>query len=317
MVTESTSAIKETGSISTFLLMLPVLVLLSACADIPIGDYHTWKQAHIKKQFVLWLMSDIQPGSVEQRVDFENAVEDVNDHIEQVDLAVIAGDVLKARSKKEDFEWFFQTKQLSKIETWAIIAGNHDVRSGEIFQQYFQVPAYYGIECGSLLLLFLSDESELSSTTIGDTAFYWWEEMVKKYRHKTIITVTHGQLPGSGLLGSGVKSRLIERAERFEKILKQEYVSFWASGHTHLPQGLTGTININNKLGGTCFVNVSSIGSGPMLSSQSRFVIFTEGSDIAWVRSRNHSSHKFEKSLDYPIKLHRAFSSDDCGHISL
>ena len=171
-------------------------------------------------------------------------------------------------------------------------------------EKYF---TYYAAEYGNLLFLFLSDQSTASRTDIPDDAFLWWKDMVEDNRDKIIITVTHAQLKGSGLMGSIVPSRVIHSSKRFEKVLQQEKVALWVSGHSHLPQRLTGTVSVQNDLGGTYFVNVASIDDEFFLDSESRFFYFNDGSDVVWMRSRNHSQGKFNTDLDIPIALGKPF----------
>jgi len=255
----------------------------------------------------VWMLSDIHPKTTGGRKTFEAAVADMTENVGPVNLAVIAGDLLKARSSASAFNWFMQTRNRSTISDWFQIAGNHDVRSGSIFNEYFPLPPYYAVKFGNILFLCLSDTSVSSRTNITDKAFVWWEEMVKSNRDKIIITVTHAQLEGSGLLGSVFNSRIIAQSDRFEDVLQHERVALWASGHTHLPQRLSGAVNISKKLGGTCFLNVSSISDESFLDSESRVLYFKDGSDVVWIRSRNHGEKEFNTALDIPLSLGKKF----------
>ena len=285
-----------------------VFLLLTGCAGVRTGGYPEGQPVVGKgTTFVVWMLSDIQPPTKADRHFFEQAITDVNESVAQVDMAVIAGDLVKSRSQDEDFAWFLTTRSRSKIQHWYEIAGNHDARSMPLFRQYFPGPPYYGVLLGNILLLLLSDESPSSKTDISDAAFQWWRDMVLSNQDRIIITVTHGQLENSGLLGSSFASRQIAGSRRFEKVLQEARVAVWASGHTHLSQGLPGTVSIQEKLGGTCFVNVSAIDTGPFLSSQSRFLFFEEGSDRLLIRSRNHSFGRFDEELDIVLTLNKPF----------
>lgn len=259
-------------------------------------------------QLVVWALSDIQPTTKAERSIFERAIEDINKNMNQVDVGVIAGDLLHSYSKDEAFQWFVDTRAESEVPHWFEIAGNHDVRSGEIFYRYFPYPSYYAVEVGNILFLMLADESQGSQTNISDNRFRWWKEMVESNQDKIIVTVTHGLLEGSGLLSASIKSRQIEESDRFEKVLQQFKVPLWLSGHSHLPQGFSGTVSIRKKLGSTCFVNVSSIGESTFLDSQSRILLFKDGSDTLWIRSRNHTKARFDLDLDIPLDLGKTFN---------
>ena len=64
---------------------------------------------------------------------------------------------------------------------------------------------------------------------------------------------------------------------------------------------------MKENLGGTCFVNVSAIDTGPFMNSQSRFLIFEEGSNRLLKRSRNHSLGRFDEELDVILTLDKPF----------
>jgi hypothetical protein len=290
--------------------LLLVFFLLAGCSGLGTGELPERRPPIAEdRAFVVWMLSDIQPSTSAERVFFEQTIGDINDYPGRVDMAVIAGDLVKSRSQDEDFTWFLGIRNRSRVEHWYEIAGNHDVRSQPLFHKYFPQPAYYGVEVGNLLLLLLSDELPSSKTDISEEAFRWWREMVMKNQDRIIITVTHGQLENSGLLGSSFASRQIAGSARFEKVLRQARVAVWASGHNHLPQGLPGTVSVQGELGRTCFVNVSAIDSGPFTDSQSRFLIFEEGSDRLLIRSRNHHLGRFDEGLDVLLPLDKPFKS--------
>ncbi|HBG19672.1 MAG TPA: hypothetical protein DDY32_10480 [Desulfobulbaceae bacterium] len=285
-----------------------LVIILSGCAVTPTGRLDDGGSADGRgRRLVMWMLSDIQPPTPAKRIQFEHAIDDVNTLTEQMDFAVIAGDLLKSRSQDEVFAWFLATRERANVPVWYEIAGNHDVRTGERFRRYFPNPSYYAVEIGNLLLLLLSDELPSSETDISDRAFNWWREMVECNQDRIIITVTHGQLEGSGLLGSSIGSRIVVGSKRFEEVLRQRRVAIWASGHTHLPQGMPGTVSRREDLGGTLFVNVSSIDEGFLMDSQSRFFYFEDGSDMVAIRSRNHSKGRFDRDLDIDLALGKPF----------
>ncbi len=304
---EQQSAVaKAAGPRAAWLLL--VFLLIAGCSGVRTGESpESRPPLGLSRTFVVWILSDIQPPTQAERRFFEQTITDVNDHVAQVDMAVIAGDLMKSHSQNEDFVWFLDTRNRSKVRHWYEIAGNHDVRSEPLFHHYFPRPSHYGVDFGNILLLLLADELPSSKTEISEEAFAWWRDMVLRNQDRIIITVTHGQLKNSGLFGSSFASRRIEGSKRFEKVLQEARVAVWASGHTHLPQGLPGTMSIQENLGGTCFVNVSSIDAGLFMHSQSRFLFFQEGSDKLLIRSRNHSLGRFDAGLDVFLTLDKPF----------
>ena len=282
--------------------------MLTGCVSVQNGSFQKAKAHFPKKQLLVWMLSDIQPKTPLDRNVFEEAVADVNENIGSVDMGIMAGDLLKSRSHDDDFNWFIETRNKADVTDWYQIAGNHDVRSGPIFYKYFPQAQYYAVKYGNLLFLFLSDQSSASRTDVSDDTFLWWKDMVESNRDKIIITVSHAQLKKSGLTGSIVPSRVIHNSKRFEKVLQREKVALWVSGHSHIPQSISGPATANKDLGGTFFVNVGSINDEYILDSESRFFYFHDGSDVLWIRSRNHSKRLFNTDLDIQIPLGRSFS---------
>ncbi len=253
------------------------------------------------------MLSDIQPVDVAGRKDFECAVEDVRTHVPGIDLAVVAGDLLQSRSTEDDFEWFLRTRARAGISNWFEVAGNHDVRNRALFRRYFPVPDHYAIDVGNVRMLCLSDVASSSATEVSAEAFAWWQRQVRKPGDRILLTVTHAPLRGSGLFTAGMASRQIRPSAPFEELLPQAKVAVWASGHSHLPQGFHRAAYVNPRLGGTCFLNVSAIRAARFKDSQSRILVFTEGSRTVWVRSRNHAAGQFNPRLDLALTLDRPF----------
>jgi len=290
-----------------YLVFLSTLVLVG-CVSVQDSSFHQAKAGFSQKQLLVWMLSDIQPKSTLDRKVFEAAVTDVNKSIGSVNMGIMAGDLLKSRSHDDDFHWLIETRKKANVTNWYQIAGNHDVRSGPIFYKYFPQAQYYAVNYGNLLFLFLSDQSTASRTDISNETFLWWKDMVEHNREKIIITVSHAQLRKSALLGSIVPSRVIHNSERFEKVLQKEKVALWVSGHSHLPQAISGPATANKDLGGTFFINVGSIDDVSLLDSESRFFYFHDGSDVVWIRSRNHTKRLFNTDLDMKVPLGKSFS---------
>lgn len=285
-----------------------VLALLAGCSMVETSPY-VEAEGDDTRRLTIWALSDIQPGTSGERIYFENAIEDVNS-LGRVDMGLMAGDLLASRSDRETFDWFVKTRRTSTVLNWFEIAGNHDARSQPLFSEYFPHPPYYGVAVGNILILMLSDISPASKTNISKEGFLWWKKMVLENQDKIIITVTHAQLRKSGLLGSVIKSRVIEDSARFEEVLEHARVVLWLSGHSHLPQGLANTLRIRPRFNNCCFVNVSSISKEPLIDSQSRMFVFTKGEPSVWIRSRNHTKQQFASGLNVELQLGQPFVWD-------
>jgi hypothetical protein len=293
---------------------LGAVLLAAGCAALPRPPGEAGPEpAPAADGLVIWMLSDIQPKSVAARKDFERAVDDVKAHVSRIDLAVIAGDLLQSHSTAADFDWFLATRRRAPVSHWFEIAGNHDMRNRELFARYFPVPAHYAVSVGNVLILLLSDETPSSETNLSDSAFEWWKQQVLANQDRIILTVTHAPLRHSGLFTASAASRRIRESSRFEAVLRKARVALWASGHSHLPQGFYRTASVNPRLGGTCFVNVSAIRADPFMDSQSRFLVFTEGSRLLKIRSRDHTTGRFNPRLDIVVTLDREFHGDGNG----
>ena len=291
-----------------------MLLLVLGCAAFQRTRYDARLDSDLERnRLVIWMLSDIQPKTISARKDFEHALADVAAHVPGIDVALIAGDLLMSRSTAEDFEWFIQTQNRAAIPAWFELAGNHDLRNQKLFRQYFPKPAHYAVSVGNVLILMLSDETPSPETNISTPAFEWWKSQVLAHPDRIILTVTHAPLRHSGLFTATVANRRIENSQPFEEVLPQARVTLWASGHSHLPQKFYRTAHVNPKLGGTCFLNVSAIRKETWIDSQSRILIFTEGSRTLWIRSRNHTTAAFNPNLDVALTLDRPFQGDGAG----
>ena len=260
--------------------------------------------------FLIWMMSDIQPRTRKERAHFQSAVDDMVTLGMKINIAIMAGDLLQSHSDEDDYNWFLQTRGILNLNNWFEVAGNHDARNPELFRKYIGRPPYYGVISGNVLLLMLSDNSGSAETNISDAAFNWWRDMVVNNQDRIIITVTHAQLRQSGLFTSAVANRSIQDSDRFAEVLKHYKVDVWASGHSHLPNWFPGKIRMQKSLGGTLFINVSAIRDDIFMDIESRLLVFKEGSNLLQIYSRNHSNHRFDSGPSTVISLRHNFHSD-------
>ena len=208
------------------------LFLLPGCALLNRARFDRGKEASAPAddRLVVWMLSDIKPATAAGRKDFEHAIADVRANVPEVDMAIIAGDLLKSRSTAADFDWFVETRNLANIPHWFEVAGNHDVRNRKLFQRYFPTPPCYAIEVGNLRFLCLSDESKASETELSDRTFDWWQRQVREHSGQILVTVSHAMLRHSGIFSAGIASRRIRKSVPFEEELKKSRVAVWASG---------------------------------------------------------------------------------------
>lgn len=263
-----------------------------------------------RKILKIWALSDIQPNDDEQKIEFQNAIRDINKNVPGIDLAIVAGDIIND-ADEEDFDWYVSTKSLSYVEDWYEIAGNHDLKldRGEGYKRKIRRDFHYSFSEGNVLFVLMSDEVRGKATEISDAAFEWWKDLVINNQDKIIVVVTHAPLEGSGIPFSGFEDRQIRESERFAEVLKNYKVDMWLSGHLHLSHGLPGNINKVDNYNGTIFINLSGIRTElwGIKDSESRIITFICGSDEALIMSRNHTDRDYTKELDAMFRLSKEY----------
>ncbi|HEX3034847.1 MAG TPA: metallophosphoesterase [Thermodesulfobacteriota bacterium] len=261
----------------------------------------------------VWALSDIQPKGDGQRKELQNAIEDINENVPDVDLAIVAGDIVDD-ADESDFDWYVSTKPSSYIEDWYELAGNHDLKldRGEGYKRKIRQDFYYSFTRGNILFILMSDEERGKPTEISDEAFEWWKDLVINNQDKIIVVATHAPLNGSRIPFSVYEDRQIKESERFTEVLEKHKVDIWLSGHLHLPHWLSGNVNRVEKYNGTIFVNLGGIRTefGGLKPSESRIVIFTCGSDRVLIRSRNHTNKKYNQNFDAVFDLSKKYKCE-------
>jgi len=256
--------------------------------------------------FRIWALADIQPRNKNEREAFSIAVKDVNNNIKDVKFAIVAGDIVHT-TDEDTFDWYVEERAKSYISEWYEIIGNHDLKSdrGKLFKEKLRNDLNYSISYGNMIFIFLSDELRGKPTEVTDEVFKWWKKLVIENQDKIITVVTHAPLEGSKIPFSQHEDRQVVDSERFQGVLKEYTVDLWLSGHLHLPNEFTNTINRNNKFDNTLFVHISSIRPEflGLKHSQSRILEFLCGKDIVRIKSRDHKSGKWNRDLEQDYKL--------------
>lgn len=294
------------------MIKLLAVILIVSCSIL--NTYVCEAQAAENSKILkIWALSDIQPRNKSDRLQFETAVEDINRNIKDIDIALVAGDIVN-RTEKETFIWYIRTKNKSYIKKWYEIAGNHDLKTdlGRLYKEYLNKNFNYSVEIDNVVFLFMSDEERGKPTEISDKTFHWLKEQVENAGKKIIFIVTHAPLKGSGIPFSSLKGRNIINSGRFIDILKSNFVDVWLSGHMHLPHSIKNNIYRNPELNSTVFLNVSSI--RPELAgfkdSESFIITLECGSNMILFQSRNHKKKVFNDGLTYYYKLFKPY---ECG----
>jgi predicted phosphodiesterase len=258
----------------------------------------------------IWAHSDIQPRNKSEGINYEKAIKDITQNVKDVTIAIVAGDIVQRRHSSHIYEWFLELRNQAGIRYWYEIAGNHEAKNLTNYHKYLRKPLHYSVQVGNIVFLFLSDEIDSPPTEISEKAFQWWREKVIKNQHNIIITVTHGLLQQSNLLGTTLSKMLIGDSERFVEVLKKYRVDIWISGHTHLPHYLPGKSMVSHELKGTLFIDVSAIRKDLFTDIESSILTFMKNSRHVLIQSRNHEKQQYNRSLDLFHQLSHPFIWD-------
>lgn len=300
----------------TPLLFLLLFTLTSCRVGVTSGKELTEADWFVPEEtLTVWALSDTHIKDEKHIKPFSEAIEDINDNVPDVDMAINAGDVVHFPNE-ESYDLYIKTRDGSYITEWHEIIGNHDYKTdkGNIFREKLRGggDVNYTVEKGNILFIFMSNEDRGKATVITDETFEWWKDLVIKNQDKIIVVVTHAPLQGSGIIFSAIDERQITDSKRFRMVLKQYKVDMWLSGHLHVPQEMMDTLVRKKDLNGTIFVEISSIRPdlGGVKEPESRVITFACGSDKVLIRSRNHEQHIFTPGLDDVFTLSKPYECD-------
>ncbi len=262
------------------------------------------------KPFVVWAHSDIQPRSEKEKRNYIIALKDIRDNTATPDMALFGGDIVQHSHFRNMFLWFMKVRKTVPVTEWYEIAGNHEWRAINDYRSIVRRDLHYAVRKGNILFLLMSNEEPGRRSFISDDTFRWWENMVRTGGDSIIITVTHGNLEGSGLISSNLERLTIIISERFRKVLRQHKVDMWISGHSHFPGWMPNMHYRNENLGGTVFIDTGAIRRDFMTSIESRMLFFTPGRATAILRYRDHLHQNYFNIKGYSIPLSHPFIPD-------
>jgi len=299
-------------TILKLLLLLLVLGQTSCYIGYTSGDeYSEANWFNSENTLTVWALADIQPTNRGHEEAFEIAITDMNDNVPNIDMALVAGDIVN-ETTEESFDWYVRTRNNSYIKEWFEIIGNHDLKTdmGKLFRDKLREEVNYSIVKGNILFIFMSDSERGKATEISDETFEWWKDLVINNQDKIIVVTTHAPLEDSGIPFSSFTARQAINSERFTEVLKHYQVDMWFSGHLHIPHAVMNNIVEKEKFHGTIFVHISSI--RPELlglkESESRVITFACGSDKVLMQVRNHGEGSFLPNHDRVFQLSKKYN---------
>lgn len=298
---------------TTLKLITSILFLIQSSCYIgySFGDEFSEDNWYNKEQtLTVWALADIQPTNRGHEEAFEIAISDMNNNVQNVDLAIVAGDIVN-ETTEETFDWYVRTRNDSYIKEWYEIIGNHDLKTdmGELFREKLREEVNYSILKGNILFIFMSDSERGKATEISDDTFEWWKDLVINNQDKIIVVTTHAPLEDSGIPFSSFTDRQVINSERFTQVLKEYQVDLWLSGHLHIPHGVMNNIVEKDKFEGAIFVHISSIRPEVLgiKESESRVLTFACGSDKVLIQSRNHEEESFAPNHNRVFQLSKKY----------
>ncbi|MCP4137682.1 MAG: hypothetical protein GY754_42335 [bacterium] len=279
------------------IILVTLAILMTGCA----GSIRRWyflKDADSSPEsyYTIWALSDIHLDA-KNTENFEQAVTDAEINIRHINMAIVAGDIVDYKRSGKHFQWYVNRKKKSSIPYWYEIAGNHDYYDYLNFKKYINVPLYYAVRKGNMLILFLSDENRKTAVHISDKTFQWWKKQVIANQNSIIITVTHGPLEESGLYHADYP--VIKDSNRFAKVLEKYSVDIWINGHIHMPHRyINYRYNTVEKYNNTLFLNVASIVRNHSTDTNSCVLFFKKNSNTVLIRSGMHDDNSYLGSVD-------------------
>ncbi len=278
-------------------------IFLLSCFKSIKTDYIKDTSTDRSNYLTIWAHSDIQPRNENEKNNYETALKDIKENFPNTDIAIFGGDIVQHSDFEEIFLWYNSQKQKIHIPEWLEIAGNHDWRAIDLYKKYIRNELNYKSQKGNIIFILMSNERYGRKTFISDATFNWWKSIVISNQDKIIITVTHGNLDGSGLISSNLDRLNIINSSRFIEVLKTYRVDIWISGHSHFPGWMPDMHNINSELRGICFIDTGSIRDEGITGLESRLLVFKSGSDIAVLYYRDHTDKKNISGEGYNINL--------------
>ena len=90
-------------------------------------------------EFIIWAHSDIQPRDPDEYEYYDIAIEDINKNVPNVNMALVAGDIIHWSNSAHVFQWYVSMKKRSYIKYWYEIAGNHDQKDYESYKNVLKM----------------------------------------------------------------------------------------------------------------------------------------------------------------------------------
>lgn len=253
------------------------------------------------QNYVLWHMSDIFYGT--------HHVPDLTEMVNDMDTlqwndALIAGDMSGNGSVENlsSMKNVFVSQSSHPWSAFNFLAGNHEYNCGGTptagclnnYKSIINPTLRYTFDRGNVHFIVMSIDG--GSYRMSDETMAWLRSEVAANQGKILVLATH-QMPHA----------LGDTSPRAQEILDQLGIDIWLFGHAHCKHGDTsctrhgayGDFYVQSE---TTFVDAGYIGN-----HESRYLIFTEGSNQVRILSRNHSTASFQPQFEHTATLRHPF----------
>lgn len=192
------------------------------------------------------------------------------------------------------------------------LAGNHDGSCAEdtcydLYKKYINEKLNYTFDYGNIHFIFVTADSRFIPNQISLETFYWLEDEVKNNQDKIIVVVTH-------------HPPLFYQTNaypRFVSLVTSFKIDLWLFGHTHCALTIDNYCahgsGISPTYPFTCYhrYGTTFIDTGTILNNESRYLVFTQDSDILQIGTLDHN--KGLKDFVKAVQLSKKFKFSDDG----
>lgn len=273
---------------------LQTLALLATTPSIPPPPPP--HEAVAANQFILWHMADVYYGPHHD--------DDCGQMVDDMDTvpwneAVVAGD-LAGDGSIRNYDGFLAciAKSSNPRSKFHIVAGNHEYQcSGRPeegclanYQAKIGQELFFTWDYGNIHFIMFSVDDGKSN--VKDATVQWIRNEIAQNQGKIVIPVNH-HMP---------------HHFRWSNDLLNSYgIDIWLFGHAHCKHGDSGCTRHGAKgdfyqEAETTFVDAGYIGN-----MESRYLIFTEGSNEVIIRSRHHGNARFQPEFERRVRIRHPF----------
>lgn len=254
------------------------------------------------QNYVVWHMADVYYGP--QHDDEFTAMVNDMDTVEWDD-AVVAGDIAGNGSAANftNMKNIILTQSSHPWSDFHFVAGNHEYSCDgapaqgclDNYKSIVNPELRYTFDVGNIHFIMMSWDAE--KYLMSNETMEWFRNEVAANQDKIIVAVTH---PRPSSLG--------RTTPRAQAILNEFGIDLWLFGHSHCKHGdSTCSRHSSNgdfyRDGETTLADAGYIGN-----MESRYIIFTEGSNEVRILSRYHKDGgKFQPEFEHTATLRHAF----------